>query len=957
MLKSRRVLTTVLAAAIFCSVNISAYAGPEENRYGEVIDFTYDPENSYLNFLSRNENVPSIGGEYIFSAAAPSAVSSDSFGAVSYNEETALLFPGDADEWAQWGIDAPADGLYTFGVRVNLGDNAQNDLTLSLMVNGEIQYNEMGKNRIRRIWQDVEGIKQDSRGNDLRPKSHQLSVWQDYAWQDPEGYTAGLLKIRLREGRNTVRISSEGQPFYISELKIYNENALPSYAEVKSEYDSSGYQNASKSVKIQAEDTYLKNSSTIYPVADKTSPMTEPSSAKKIRLNTVGGTGWQSNAQEISWRFNCDEAGLYNISLKVLQNFTSGMFTTRRVKIDGKVPFAELDNISFEFDNNWYVRTLGDENGDFLFYFDKGWHTISMEVTYGDITTILRNVNDAIFDMNECYRRIVMISGTKPDRYRDYEFDKQLPGLIPSFEKTSKLLGEQKARMLELAQGKSGSAVTQLDRMIYDLDYMVKNPDKISTRLSTYKDNISGLSSWVLSMANQPLQMDYLVIKAPDEPEPKVKAGFAESMKYSFDTFIASFTEDYDLISEETGKQEREIKVWINLGRDQAGILKDLITDDFTPQSGIRVKLELVQGALIEATLAGRGPDIALTLASSDPVNYAIRGALADLRQFDDFEDVTKRFHPSALIPFEFNGGCYALPDTQAFEMLFYRKDVLSDLGLGVPSTWEQFRQILPIIRKNNMDIGWSQISEGVANNVSGAFTVFNTLLYQKGGSYYSADLKKTDLGSDAARAAFKEATDYYINYEVPQKYDFYTRFRSGDMPLAIQAYTMANMLKVSAPEISGLWDIAPLPATVGDDGSMNRSQTSTVTACVMFNACKDKEAAWEFLKWFTSDDIQAEYGVQLEQVMGASARYATANINAFRKIPWSRSEQEKLLEQWKDLQGVNEVPGSYYTARGIQNAFRTTIYNYTNAYETLHDWQLQIDEEISRKYVEFGLE
>lgn len=956
-LKPRRLIAAVLIAVLGVPTAVLAEPQPEMNRYGEVIDFSYDPDKSYLNFLSRYKNVPAIGGEYIFSATLTDSCSSYGFLQTEYEEKNALYYPGDADEWAEWTVTAPAAGLYNFAVTVNLGESAQNDLSLSLTVNGEVQYNEASENTVRRIWQDEGEIGSDSRGNDLRPKQRQLPLWQEYSWSDPQGYTEDRLKVYLNEGENKLRISSQGQPFYISALKLYQEDMPRPYSEIKKEYEKNGYAKATKTIKIQAENTYIKNASTIYPVADKTSPLTEPSSAKKIRLNTVGGTGWQSNAQSVSWKFVCEEAGLYNISLKALQNFTSGMFTTRRVLIDGRVPFAELENIGFEFDNNWYLRTLGNSDGDFLFYFDKGEHTLSMEVTYGDITGVLRNTNDAIFDMNECYRKIVMISGTTPDRYRDYSFEKQLPDLIPTFEKTAALLKEQKELMLALAAGKSGSAVSQLDRMIYDLEYMIKRPEKISTRLSTYKDNISGLSSWVLSMANQPLQLDYILIKAPDEPEPRVKAGIGESLKYSFDTFVASFTEDYDLISDETSGEMREVKVWINLGRDQAGILKDLITDDFTPESNINVKLELVQGALIEATLAGRGPDVALTLASADPVNYAIRGALVDLKQFGDFDDVCKRFHKSAMVPFEFNGGCYALPDTQNFEMLFYRKDILSDLGLGVPTTWEQFKSIVPVIRKNNMDIGWSQISAGVANNVAAAFTVFNTLLYQKGGSYYSDDLKKTALGSDAAREAFKEATDYYINYEFPQTYDFYTRFRSGDMPIAIQAYTMANLLNVSAPEINGLWDMAPLPATVGEDGTLSRAQTSTVTACVMFDACEDKEAAWEFLKWFTSADVQAEYGIQLEQVMGAAARYATSNRDAFKKIPWTKSEQEKLIRQWNDLVGVNEVPGSYYTARGIQNAFRTTIYDYTNAYETLHDWQLQIDEEISRKYVEFGLE
>ena len=255
------------------------------------------------------------------------------------------------------------------------------------------------------------------------------------------------------------------------------------------------------------------------------------------------------------------------------------------------------------------------------------------------------------------------------------------------------------------------------------------------------------------------------------------------------------------------------------------------------------------------------------------------------------------------------------------------------------------------------MDIGWTQISTAVPNNAAAAFTIFNTFMYQKGGKYYSDDLRSTDLGSEAAREAFKEATDYYINYEFPQTYAFDTRFRTGDMPLSIQSYTLANNLSVSAPEIKGLWDMTPLPGTEKEDGTIDRSQTSVVTACTMFKNTPDKEAAWEFLKWYTSANIQSQYGIELEKVMGPAARYATANREAFERIPWTESEKQMLREEWKDVRGVPEVPGSYYTPRGVQNAFRTTIYNHANAYETLHEWQLEIDKEIERKYIEFGIE
>ncbi|MCX7715454.1 MAG: extracellular solute-binding protein [Clostridia bacterium] len=962
--KFRVFFSAVLAAAIFASsFSVPAlavkYAENDETKYGTPVKFDYNAENSYENFIKAHEGDICPASEISVKASNVSAKSSNGFLLTSYEGKNNVLFyPEGTEEWAEWEIDVPEAGLYNFSINCNLGKNAGNDLDLSLKVNGKVPYNEASNNVIRRVWADTTEIQKDSRDNEIRPQMEQKPVWIVHSWTDPEGYTEGRLKVYFNQGKNTVRLTTVGQSFYIDEIRLYQEKELKPYSQVKSEYEAKGYKPAQKSIKLQAEKNFQKTSSTIYPVADKTSPLTEPSSTAKIRLNTIGGTGWQTNGQSVTWDFDVEEAGLYNISLKYLQNITSGMFTTRKIMIDGEVPFAELEKVNFPYNDNWQIKTLGKDSGEpYQFYFDKGKHYITMEVTFGDITNILREVNSSIFTMNEYYRKIIMISGATPDTLRDYQFEKQIPDLLDAFAQVKDNLASQKQALINLSGGKSGSAVSQLDRMIYDLDYMVKKPEKISSRLSTFKNNITGLSAWVLNMANQPLKLDYLIIKAPADAEPDVEPNFIQAAKYSFDTFIASFTEDYDLISDDAGGDTKRVRVWVNLGRDQVGILKDLIVDDFTPKTNINVKLELVQGALIEATLAGRGPDVALTIGSTEPVNYAIRGALVDLSQFSDFNEVTKRFHPSAMVPFKFQNGYYALPDTQNFEMMFYRKDILSELGIGIPNTWEQFKQIVPIIKKNNMNVGWSKISTEVPNNASVAFTIFNTLMYQRGGKYYTDDLKATDLGSEAAREAFKESTDYYINYDFPQTYDFYSRFRTGDIPLAIQLYTQANLLRVGAPELKGLWGMAPLPGTVREDGTLNRAQTSAVTACVMFKAAKDKDSAWEFMKWFTSADIQAKYGIELEKVMGASARYATANRAAFMQLPWTREEQTLLNEGWEDVQGVPEVPGSYYTARGIQNAFRTTIYDYANPYETLHDWQLDIDEEIARKYKEFGLE
>ena len=123
-----------------------------------------------------------------------------------------------------------------------------------------------------------------------------------------------------------------------------------------------------------------------------------------------------------------------------------------------------------------------------------------------------------------------------------------------------------------------------------------------------------------------------------------------------------------------------------------------------------------------------------------------------------------------------------------------------------------------------------------------------------------------------------------------------------------------------------------------------------------MFEKTKDKEAAWEFMNWWTSEDIQSKYGTGLEMLMGPSARYPTANIEAMKMLPWSTDVQRNIAAQWAHVKGVPETPGSYITAQGLQNAFRDVTIGDKNAYESLTYWNSYINAEMQLKRKEFGL-
>ena len=116
------------------------------------------------------------------------------------------------------------------------------------------------------------------------------------------------------------------------------------------------------------------------------------------------------------------------------------------------------------------------------------------------------------------------------------------------------------------------------------------------------------------------------------------------------------------------------------------------------------------------------------------------------------------------------------------------------------------------------------------------------------------------------------------------------------------------------------------------------------------------KQRAWEFMKWWASSDTQVRFGREIEALLGSSARYATANINAFSQLAWTADDIEVLTEQWRQTVGIREIPGGYYTGRHITNAVRKVINDQEDPRETIIDYTITINEEIAKKRSEFGL-
>ena len=867
-------------------------------------------------------------------------------------EDADVVFTGE-DSRVAWEFNVTESGMYNINVDYYPAPGNGNDIERNLYIDGEIPYNEAKFLIFTRIWADVGEVKQDNNGNDIRPKQAETPMFKNTYLYDASRHYNEPLKFYMEKGSHVIELEAVREPMIIKQLSVQKADEPITYEQVKEIYAQKGYKSVmAEPIKIQAENSYQKSDYTLCPSTDRSSAITEPQDAAKVKMNSISGGKFKLPGQWITWKINAPEDGLYKIALRYKQNLLSGLYTSRLLRIDGEIPFKEAAGMKFSYSDNWQVTELGNDNEAFEFYLSKGEHEITLEVTLGDLAPIITEVNNSLFKLNSIYRNILMITGPEPDQYRDYSFERQIPQVIEMMEEQSKILNKVSEQMEQLVQGK-GEQMVILDKISFQLDRMHDDPEKIASTFLSFKDNIAALAKWILTVSEQPLSIDYLYVAPTDAKLPQGEAGFLSAVKFEVESFFMSFFVDYNslgLTTDESnkGNENQKIEVWITSGRDQVSILREMINDSFTPSTGISVDLKLVSaGTLLPSVLAGVGPDVSLGNAIGDPIQYAIRNAIVNLNEFPGYEEVEQRFHPSAMVPYEFENQVYALPETQSFPIMFYRKDILDDLGLSVPETWEDFYKIIPEIQKNNMEIGFPS---GTASGLSGV----QIFLYQNGGSLYNKDLSRSTLDEDLTIDAFQQLCELFTTYRFPRDYDFANRFRTGQMPIGIQDYTVYNNLVAFAPEIKGLWGFAPIPGTLQEDGTINRAAPTTGTCAIMMKGSKNPDAAWEFMEWWTRADSQSRFAEEMEMILGKAAKYATANMEAMSKLPWTQNEYETLMEQWNQLVGTPEIPGGYYVSRSIDFAIATAYT--TGDGEILFDYAKDANEEITRKRKEFDV-
>lgn len=874
-----------------------------------------------------------------------------------------------------WEFEAPQSGYYNFALTYCAIPKKNADILFDILLDGQLPFENAQNVSFRRLYLDETyfgmsdcAFRRDSRGNELRSDLIEQLDWQTRLAHDPQRHHVEPVCFYLSAGSHTLTLRLKQEAAAIEKITFLNVPETESYAQVLAGWDARGASDTSGYLgEYETEASYLKNDVALFATNDLTNVHITPSSPSMIRYNTIGKNTWKEMGQEITWEFEVPQDGYYCLAFKVKQSDKANSYSVRSMSIDGEVPYKEAEVIKFPYSTKWYVQSLAEESGEPLkVYLTAGRHVLGLQVNMDeDMAEVLRGVQDVVSEMQDMYREIISVTGFNADytrvtidANRDFNPQDNIPGLMDRMAEYQQRL-EYYYDLVGKMDHVSASSASLLKEMAVMLETLQAKPNKISKRIEYIRRNISSVATWAIDQQAQPLTLDKFYVYSPDVEKPEVGGGGWEQFVYRTKMFFNSFVADTTSVAGTDGtlRGGKTLRVWISTGdittteatsgRDQAIILKRLIDETFVTETGVNVEVSLVNGSdmLVQAVLAGEGPDVALFTSVETPVDLGMRGALLDLNRFEDCGEVLEQFADSAAVPFWYKESLYAFPETQSFNVVFYRSDIYEQLGLEPPRTWEEFYEQTVFLTNANYMVGivpWS-------NNV------FETFLYQQGQSFYNDELTRSTLHTPEALEAFRDWTDLYTKYSLSLVFDFFNRFRSGEMPLAIEPFNQVNYLYSAAPELDGLWDIAPMPGTVQEDGSINNVVTATSTGAIILADTEYPDEAYAFLKWWVGADTQAKFGIQVEQNMGPAARYRTANREAFESIPWTTAQAEVIRQQWENTAAVEQIPGSYYIARNLQFAFRGVVYKKENVRETLYKYNIEINKELTRKQKEFN--
>lgn len=362
-----------------------------------------------------------------------------------------------------------------------------------------------------------------------------------------------------------------------------------------------------------------------------------------------------------------------------------------------------------------------------------------------------------------------------------------------------------------------------------------------------------------------------------------------------------SSEKDAEIVTEIT--EPVEITFWHAMNGDLEKSLQGLTEKFMTENPNIKVTLQnqsSYNDLQQKITATAASPDNLPTLTQAYPhwmVNAIQEDLLVDLKpyienstiKFDNYEDIVEGFRKGS----EIDGKIYGIPFNKSTEVIWYNKDLFEELGLEVPTTYEEFANVAKTITEK----------KGIAGAGFDSLNNFYTTYLKNEGVDFNSDLDVT--GKESVAAA---------NYYLDGIKEGYFRIAGTDKYLSgpFANETLGMYIGSNAGEsfilqgVDGKFEVgvAPYPAETA-------MQQGTDLYVFSSASPEQRTAAYEFLKFLSTKESQITWATETGYIPGRkSAMEDPAYVN-------SGSLAATILEDATSSLFMNEV------AAGVDSAYR----------------------------------
>ena len=858
-----------------------------------------------------------------------------------------------------WTVTIPESALYEIHISYRPAIGSSAAILRSIKINDAFPFHEAENFLLPRLYAESEPVTVNIDGDELAPRLVQLDKTLTTAVMDLQGHYTRPLQFALPAGTHTITLAYSFAEADIEAVTLVPPAHIPTYAEYRGNPRTGNF--TGESIVIQAEDANYRSVSVLRR-GTSGDPDVYPFRPGYILRNTIGGWQWRAAHDTLTFLVEVPESGFYRMTVNAQRQMQgSPLPSFRQIRINGAIPFEEARAIAFPDTGRRFVPMAL----PYLFYLNAGVNEISFTAVVGPFAPLIHSAQAISDSIGALYREITVITGAVPDVNFDYEIERNAPHIIVGLKENAANL-----RVLahDLASLAGANATSDLFRALAaELESVAANPFRIPARLPAVSSVQENVAHAAQQFGDQPLTMDYIALEAPGAPYRRPTGSFWLRLRGMAAEFLRSFTRRFDAASAGGADTEGTLQVWVANTREHGELLQRLADDFFTRDTGIPVMVnQLPAGSvaagglspLMLAVISGDQPDVVVGSDPTSPVELAIREAALDLTAFDRFDQVAARFLPHALDGFRFNDGVYALPLNMDMPLMFYRADILAQLGLAVPETWDELTQrTFPTLMQAQYGF---VLSAGLGGGMQAANTAlmnYSIFLFQNGGQLFTDDGLDIALDSDAAYRAFRQWTDLYLHFNIDVQAEIFNHFRRGSIPLAIGGIFDYARIQFAAPELTGRWGVAPVPGIPMADGSINRVAMGSVTSNILFDNGEERNAwAFEFLDWWTSSDIQIMYAHEIESIMGREARWFSANMDAFNSLSWNRQHLDVITEWTPYFRTQRNVLGGYLAARTVMTAWTEVVLNGANPRDQLERAIRDNRAEMRRKQLEYGI-